>query len=86
MSELPALEVSLVVMKVVTGKRCVVVTTCPPDLSVSDDNLFLLSQGRQRGGGVEVCEATVTSLAIVWAEASSFRYCSKFMTNSVMSN
>ena len=43
MAKLPALKAGLVIAGVVTGKRCVMVTTSPPDFCVSDGNLFLFS-------------------------------------------
>ena len=45
-AKFPVLETGFVVMRVVTGERCVVVAACPPDFSVSDSNLFLLGQRR----------------------------------------
>ena len=49
MPKFPVLKVGFMILRMVTGEGCVMVATCPPDLSLGDDNLFLLSQGR-RGG------------------------------------
>ena len=51
--EFPALEAGLIVLGMVVGKGHVMVTACPPDLSVNEGDVFFLGQGRQgRGGGV----------------------------------
>ena len=50
-SELLALEADFIVMWVIVDKGCIVIAACPLDFSMSDGNLFLLGQGRQRGGG-----------------------------------
>ena len=44
MTEFPALEAGLVVMRVVMGEGCIVITAGPPDFGVSDSNFFFFGQ------------------------------------------
>ena len=41
-SKFPVLEAGFMVMEMVTGKGCIVVTAGPPDFCVDDDNLLFL--------------------------------------------
>ena len=51
MSEFPALKAGFIIVEVVTGKGCVMVTTCPSNLSAGKGVMFLLGQGRWEDGG-----------------------------------
>ena len=53
-AKLPVLKAGFVVSGMIAGKGHVMVATCPPNLSVSDDNLLFLGQGRQGGRGRRV--------------------------------
>ena len=44
MSELPALEAGFMIVRVVMGKGCVMVSASLPDFSVSHSGFFLFSQ------------------------------------------
>ena len=45
-AKFPALEAGLMIVGVVSGERCVMVTTGPPDFGVSEGDLFFLGQER----------------------------------------
>ena len=47
MPEFSTLEAGLMIMGMVTGKRCIIVAASPPDFSMSDSDLFFLGQRRQ---------------------------------------
>ena len=44
-TKFPALKAGFMIMEVVAGKRCIMVTACPPDFGVSDCSFFFFGQG-----------------------------------------
>ena len=46
MAELPTLEASFMVTRVVLSEGFIIVAACPPDFSVSDDSFFFFGQER----------------------------------------
>ena len=85
-SEFPTLKAGLIVVGMVIGQRCIMITASPPDLGVDEVLCSSWIKEDKEMEGVEFLEAMVASLAMVVMEASFFRYWSKSLMKLVMPN